>query len=164
MNAPVHRKIQDRQNHTARCLGKILDFVIESAQMAGVLPEDIDKSYTTEFPEIATQDLQKGAQTLSGVATAMQLGAQEGWVTGETAARAFHTVLAEIGVDIPDSKEEYENAQQEKEDRAAQQQDLLAPQSALNAALKKLQQGGKGNAAGTGVDDEQTVAANALVN
>jgi hypothetical protein len=138
MNAPVHRKIQDRQNHLARCLTRVLDFVLESAVEAGVLPETTDRTYSIEFPEIATQDLQKGAQTLQGVAVALQAGQEGGWVTGLTAARAFHTVLAEIGVDIEDSQEEYEAAQQEKEDRAKKQQDLFAPQSALSAALKSL--------------------------
>jgi hypothetical protein len=138
MNAPVQRKIQDRQNHLARCVSAVLDFVIESAQDAGVLPAAIDTSYSVEFPEIATRDLEKGAQTLTGVATAMQVGTQEGWVTGQTAARAFHTILAEIGVDIDDSQEEYEAAQAEKQDRAAKQQDQFFPQSALGAALKAL--------------------------
>ncbi len=160
MNAPVHRKIQSRQNHMSRCIRPILDFQIESAQEAGVLPEGVDTSYALEFPEIATQDLTKGAQTLSGVATAMQVGEQEGWVTGATAARAFHTVLAEIGVDIEDSQEEYENAQQEKEDRAAKQQDQLFPQSALNDALNKLKNPpNPDDAAGTGQDDELITAA-----
>jgi hypothetical protein len=153
MNAPVHRKIQDRQNHLARCLGKILDFVIESAQDAGVLSIGVDASYTIEFPEIATQDLQKGSLVLAGVATAMQVGTQEGWVTGLTAARAFHTVLAEIGVDIEDSQEEYAAAQTEKDDRAAKQQDLFAPQSQLSAALKKLNPNAA-DEAGNGPDND----------
>lgn len=138
MNAPFTKKIQKRQNHLGRCLGEAIDFQIECAKIAGVLPENVDASYTIEFPEIVVKDLQKGASTLQGVSTSLQLGQQEGWITGQTAARAFHTVLAEIGVDIEDSNEEYESAQQEKQDRAAQQQDMLAPQSALNAALKKL--------------------------
>jgi hypothetical protein len=95
----------------------------------------------------------------------LQVGQQEGWVTGQTAARAFHTVLAEIGVDIEDSQEEYENAQQEKTDRAAQQQNDLFPQSALNDALNKLKGSpNPADAAGTGVDDEMAAAAKAMVN
>jgi hypothetical protein len=152
MNAPVQRKIQDRQNHLARCLTRVLDFVIESAQGAGVLPGTADQSYSIEFPEIATQDLTKGAQVLQGVAIALQAGEQGGWVTGQTAARAFHTVLAEIGVDIDDSQEEYEAAQAEKADRAAKQQDQFFPQSALANALKGLNK--PGDAASTGTDDD----------
>jgi hypothetical protein len=165
MNAPVHRKIQSRQNHLTRCLSGVLDFQIESAQQAGALPEGIDTSYAVEFPEIATQDLTKGAQTLTGVASAVQIGQQEGWVTGVTAARAFHTVLAEIGVDIEDSQEEYDKAQREKDDRAAKQQDQFFPQSALNAALNKIKNGpNAADAAGTGVDDETAAAAQPTVN
>jgi hypothetical protein len=103
-----------------------------------VLPAGVDLTYTIEFPEIAVKDLEKGAQTLSGGATALQVGQQEGWVTGQTAARAFHTLLSEIGVDIDDSQEEYEAAQEEKADRAAKQQDQFFPQSQLALALGKI--------------------------
>ena len=138
MNAPFTKKIMKRQNHLSRCLKQVLDFQIEMAQTAGVIGKNVDISYTIEFPEIVVKDLQKGAQTLAGVATAMQVGQQEGWITGSTAARAFHTVLAEIGVDIEDSNEEFENAQQEKDDRAKQDQNNFADQSKLSDALKKL--------------------------
>lgn len=147
MNAPFVKKIQRRQNHLARCIKAFLDFALDRAILAGVLPAAVDLTYAIEFPEIAVKDLEKGADTLAGVATAMQAGIQEGWVTGATAARAFHTILAEIGVDIPDSNEEYQAAQKEKEDRAAKQQNDFFPQSALADALNKI---GKGPAAGPG--------------
>jgi hypothetical protein len=159
MNAPVQRKIQDRQNHLARCLTSVLNFVIESAQDAGVLPQSADISFQIEFPEIATRDLQKGAQTLQDGATALQVGQDAGWVTGKTAARAFHTLLGEIGVDIDDSQEEYESAQQEKDDRAAKQQDLFAPQSALDKALKTLKSPNAADEAGNGPDNDLLDAA-----
>jgi hypothetical protein len=155
MNAPFTKKIMKRQNHLSRCLKQILNFQIEMAQTAGVIGPNVDTSYAIEFPEIVVKDLQKGAQTLVGAAGAMQVGQQEGWITGATAARAFHTVLAEIGVDIEDSNQEYEAAQQEKQDRAAQQQDQLASQSALSAALKKIN-GAPNDAdeAGDGADND----------
>jgi hypothetical protein len=159
MNAPFTKKIQKRQNLLSRCIKAVLNFVLDCAQRAGVLPQGIDLSYTIEFPEIAVKDLEKGAQTLTGGATALQVGQQEGWVTGQTAARAFHTLLSEIGVDIEDSQEEYEAAQQEKADRAAKQQDEFFPQSALAQALKTIgKQGAPApNAeeeAGTGPDND----------
>lgn len=138
MNAPFTKKIQKRQNHMARCLKAVLDFVIERAQRAGVLPAGVDTDYTLEFPEIAVKDLQRGALVLNGAATAMQIGQDQGWVTGATAARGFHTILGEIGVDIGDSQEEYEAAQQEKEERSRTQQDRLFPQSQLAKALKDI--------------------------
>lgn len=138
MNAPFTKKIQKRQNLMARCIKAVLNFVLDCAQRAGVLPEGVDLSFTIEFPEVAVKDLEKGAQTLTGASTALMTAQQEGWVTGITAARAFHTLLGEIGVDIEDSQEEYEAAQQEKQDRAAKQQDQFFPQSALGAALKAL--------------------------
>lgn len=159
MNAPVAKKIQDRQNHLGRCLKAVLNFVIDRAQAAGVLPEGVDAAYTLEFPEIAVRDLQRGAQILMGVSSSLQMGQQEGWVTGATAARAFHTVLAEIGVDIDDSQTEYEAAQQEIGDKQKAQQDKLAPQSRLADALAQLH-GKQADRAGDGVDSEMTDEAN----
>lgn len=154
MNAPVQRKIQDRQNHLARCLTRVLDFVLDCAQRAGALPVGADLSYAIEFPEIATQDLTRGAAILAGVGNAMQIGVQGGWVTNQTAARAFHTVLAEIGVDVEDSQVEYEAAQAEQDDRAAKEQDRFGPQSALDAALKKLGKPNPKDEAGDGPDND----------
>ena len=159
MNAPFTKKIMKRQNQLNRCLQAALDFQIEQAQLAGALGENVDTDYTIEFPEVVVKDLQRGAQTLAGVATAMQVGQQEGWITGQTAARAFHTVLAEIGVDIDDSNKEYEDAQQEKQDRAAQQQDQFAPQSRLSKALKTLGSPNAADVAGNGPDDDLLDAA-----
>jgi len=165
MNAPVTKKIQKRQNHLARCLRAVLNFVVECAQKSGVLPEGIDASYDIEFPEIAVKDLEKGAQTLAGASTALQVGEQEGWVTGATAARAFHTVLAEIGVDIDDSKEEYVQAQQEKQARADEQQNRFFPQSRLSQVLKNLKAPNPKDSAGNGPDDDllDEAAARSLV-
>jgi hypothetical protein len=161
MNAPFVKKIQKRQNHLARCLTQVLNFALDQAQHAGVLPAKIDLGFTIEFPEIAVKDLEKGAQTLTGVAQALTQGLDAGWVTGQTAARAFHTILGEIGVQIEDSQEEYDAAQQEKEDRAKKQQDAFMPQSALAKALGRIANPGsptpnedEEDEAGTGPDDE----------
>jgi hypothetical protein len=156
MNAPFTKKIQKRQNLLSRCIKAVLNFVLDCAQRAGVLPENIDLSFTIEFPEIAVKDLEKGAQTLVGAATALQTGQDQGWVTTQTAARAFHPLLSEIGVQIDDSQEEYQAAQAEKADRAAKAQDLFFPQSALGAALKALKTPAPNAAeeAGKGPDDD----------
>ncbi len=138
MNAPFTKKIQGRQNHLSRAIIAVLNFALDWAQRVGALPQNVDLGFSVEFPEVAVKDLEKGAQTLQGVTGSLTIAQQEGWITGATAARAFHTVLAEIGVDIPDSQEEYENAQQEKEDRANKQQDQFFPQSNLSKALKTL--------------------------
>lgn len=158
MNAPFVKKIQSRQNRLARALTQVLNFVLDSAQRAGVLPAGCDLGFTIEFPEVALKDLQKGAIILAGVGQALTQGVEAGWVTDQTAARAFHTMLAEIGVDVASSQQEYEAAQQEKADRAAKRQNEIFPQSALAAALKTVSDPGDpdpdGDEAGTGQDDE----------
>jgi hypothetical protein len=154
MNAPFTKKIQRRQNGLARSIEDVLDFVIECAQNAGVLPMTVDTDFSVQFPEVAVKDLEKGAQTLQGTSIALSTATQEGWITGRTAAKAFHTLLAEMGVDIEDSNEEYEAAQQEKADRQTQQQEAFMPQSYLSKALKTLAAPDASTRAGTGQDDE----------
>jgi|GEM_PF-808998 len=154
MNAPFVKKIQKRQNHLGRCLTQVLTFQIEWAQRVGALPKGIDTSFAIEFPEIVVKDLAKGASTLTGVATAVQTAQEEGWITGATAARAVHTVMSEIGVDIPDTAEEYKNAQDEKKQRDADKQAQFYDQGRLAAALNAKTPNGNGDAAGEGPDAE----------
>jgi hypothetical protein len=158
MQGPTGKKIEDRQNHLGECLQQVLNFVLDKAITAGVLPESIDRTFQLEFPELAVRDLVNGATTLQSVSTSLVTGVQEGWIRNETAARAFHTVLSEIGVDIDDSKAEYELAQEEVNDRAAQQQNSIVPQSQLATALNqipKLTAGKLPNDKGTQLLEEQ---------
>lgn len=135
MNAPAVKKFQDRQNNMERLLSRILNYVLDSAVAAGVLPQNVDRSFSIEFPEIAVKDLQRGAQTLAGVGMALVSGTTEGWITNATAARAFHTILAEIGCDVEDSAQEYQDAQQEMQDRRQEQADGFSQQVELAKAL-----------------------------
>jgi len=136
MSGPTGKKIMRRQNHLGQCLSRVLDFVIEKSIDAGVLRPTVDRSYSLEFPELAVKDLTKGAQTLQGAAGSLVTGVEEGWVTSLTAARAFHMVLSEIGVDIDDSQQEFDAAQKEKEERAPKAQNDLFPQNQLAQALQ----------------------------
>jgi len=143
MSVPTGKKIQDRQNHLSMCLTEILDLVIDCAVQAGTLRMTVDRSYQIEFPELEAKDLEKGATTLQGVTTSLTVGVQEGWIRKQTAARAFHTVLGEIGVEIEDHQAEYELAQEELATDRNTQQNALFPQSNLDQALQQLQ-GGQG--------------------
>jgi hypothetical protein len=136
MSGPTGKKIGDRQNHLGESLTRVLDFVIEKAIEAGVLPKTVNTAYSIEFPELASKDLKAGSTTLQATSNALATGVDEGWIREETAARAFHTVLGEIGVDIDDSKEEFDLAQQEKADRGAKSQSDLFAQGQLALALK----------------------------
>jgi hypothetical protein len=141
MNAPAVKKFKGRQKNMNELLTGILNYVIDRAVQTGVLPKTIERGFTLDFPEIAVKDLQKGAAVLQGIATALLTGQQEGWVTKATAARAFHNILGEIGCDIPDSQEEFDQAQQELEDQKKKDQNSLGDQTKLAAALAKLQLG-----------------------
>jgi hypothetical protein len=139
MQGPTGKKIEDRQNHLGSCLREILDFVIESAIEAGVLAASVDRGFAIDFPALAVKDLAKGATTLAGTTTALTQAEDQGWIRSETAARAFMTVMAEIGVMIEDPRAEFQLAQAELRTRQANQQNALLPQSNLMDALNQLQ-------------------------
>jgi hypothetical protein len=132
MSGPTGKKIESRQGAFGELLGGVIDFVIDCAVQCGRLPETVDRSYSIEFPEVTQRDLKEAAHNAMQLATpAIVIAVQEGWVRGETAARAWHKLLSPLGVDIDDSKEEFEQAQQEAQDRKAVEQNNVNPQSNL---------------------------------
>jgi hypothetical protein len=138
MSGPTGKKIEARQGAFGELLGSIIDFVIDCAIQAGRLPENVDRTFSTEFPEVTQRDLKEAALAMQAATPGIVIASQEGWIRTETAARAYHKLLAPLGVDIDDSKIEFQEAQKETQDRAARQQNDLNPQSNLQNALDQL--------------------------
>jgi hypothetical protein len=69
---------------------------------------------------------------------ALSIMEENGWITGETAARGSHVVLSQIGMDV-ESKDEYAKAQQEKKARDAARSQLVPDQSSLAKALTQIE-------------------------
>jgi hypothetical protein len=136
MEGPTGKKLTDRQNQMKSLVSNVIDFVIDQAIAHGVLPEGVDESYQIQVPDLLIKDIQKASTTLQGITVSMAEAVDRGWVRGETAARAIHVVLSQIGVDV-DSKEEYEDAQLEMSNRRAEEINTLADQKLLANAMKK---------------------------
>ena len=140
MTGPTGKKLTRRQNGVKRQILTVLNFVVQQAIYHGVLPEDVDTTVTLQVPDLMIKDLQKAAMTLGAVTNSASIAEQNHWITGETAARIFHTVVSQIGIDI-DSKAEYAAAQQEKQEQEAS---LVPDQSNLASALQQLELGQSG--------------------
>lgn len=136
MAGPTGKMLTSRQNIFKRMVTTILDYVIEQARAHGVLSETTNLAWKLQVPDLRVKDIQTAATALQTVANASALAEDRGWIRAETAARGFHTVLTQIGLDIDPG--EFDLAQQEKTDRDAMQTDAMNPQKNLADALKNL--------------------------
>src|SRR6185437_5779604 len=138
MQGPTGKKLTLRQAELVNNIKRVITFVLEQAKAHGVLSKSVNTAHTIEVPELIVRDLAGAATVLSGATTALEAAEDRGWIRGETAARSFHMLIGQIGTVVEDSKDEYEAAQKEMEDRTAKQQNSLFPQNALAAALQNV--------------------------
>ena len=146
MEGPTGKKLTLRQNELKSMIAQMLQFVLDQALMHGVLAEGTDITFNLQVPDLLIKDLQKAATTMQGITGALTLAEDRGWVQAVTAARAFHVVLGQLGVEV-DSQQEFELAQDAKQKNDAAQQDALNSQKNLAdamAKMKELNAGGEG--------------------
>ncbi len=135
MDGPTGKVLTEHQNLVIRNTTQILKFVIAQAKAHGALAEEADETFTIQTPDLLMKDFAKGAQILEGATTSLAVAEDRGWIRGVTAARAFANVLTQIGTDVDDPQDEYEQAQQELQDKKARDINNLVPQSRLASAL-----------------------------
>jgi hypothetical protein len=143
MTGPTGKKLTKRQRRLKFAVMQMVTFAVQQAIYHGVLAGGVNTAVTLQVPDLMIKDLQKAGTTLGAVTNSLSIGEENGWITSETAARGFHTVLTQIGVEV-DSKEEFAKAQAEKQKRQA---DLVPQQTALAKALQQLEQGPQPGAA-----------------
>jgi hypothetical protein len=136
MTGPTGKKLTKRQNHVRGAIYQMTAFAVQQAIYHGVLPAKVDTTVKMQTPDLMIKDLQKAATTLGAATNALSVGEQNGWVKSETAARGFHVILSQIGIEV-DSKAEFQAAQQEKQQREV---NLVPDQTSLAKALTDLQQ------------------------
>jgi hypothetical protein len=144
MGEPTLKKLEDRQKTIVAFVRSIVNFVLDQAEIHGVLTGNVDRDFKIILPELSKKDLTRGTAFILAMANALTVGEDRGWLRGQSAAEAFYQALDEVGVEI-DAADEYAAAQQELQDRRAREIDGANSQSNLANALKKLQ-GGDPNA------------------
>ncbi|MGB9104945.1 MAG: phage portal protein [Terriglobales bacterium] len=160
MTGPTGKKFTDRQNEVKSLVTMVIAFVLDQAQQHGVLGANADLSFELQVPDLMVKDIAQAATTMGALTNSLSIAEQNGWVTSETAARAFHVVLSQIGVTV-DSKAEFEAAQIEMEQRLARQINQFVPQRSLAFDLLNQDQGG--NKKTPGIDPNAAAAPPAKV-
>ncbi len=136
MQGPTGKMLTNKQNVMKRIVTAIIAFVLDQAVAHGVLPGGTDLTWKLQVPDLSVRDIAQTATSLQTVANAAGMAEDRGWIRAETAARVFHTLLTQVGVEV--DADEFEQARQEKQDRQAQDVNALNPQANLADALKKL--------------------------
>jgi hypothetical protein len=95
MGLPTLLKFQRRQRLIRRIIRSILDRVIEEAQKAGKLGQQIDTSYDVTFPEIDVEDNQQLATSVNYLVNALVTAKNQGWLSDETAMRLLFKFAGE---------------------------------------------------------------------
>lgn len=112
MEGPTGKKLTDRQNVTKAAVARILEFALEQATAHGVLPGSANLAWNLQVPDLSVKDLARASGTLQVTGNALAVAEDRGWIRAETAARAFHLVLSQLGVEV-DSQREFQAAQEE---------------------------------------------------
>jgi hypothetical protein len=128
--------LTNKQNVMKRTVSAIVAYVIDQAVAHGVLSESMDLTWKLQVPDLSVRDTGTAATALQTITNASAIAEDRGWIRGETAARVFHSVLTQVGVEV--DADEYGLAQQEKQERQAQDVNGLDPQKNLADALKRL--------------------------
>lgn len=135
MEGPSGKMLTNKQHMLKRAVKAIIDYAIDRAIAHGALSASIPRAWKVQAPDISVKDMAKVSTTLQTASNALATMEDRGWIRPETAARASHLVLGQLGVEV-DSKKEFTEAQQEKRMRDAQEIDALAQQDALAEKLK----------------------------
>jgi hypothetical protein len=158
MQGPTGKKLTMRQAHQVTCIKRLTTFVLQQAKLHGVLGKNVNTNHTVETPELIVRDMTGAANMLTGATQSIAEAEDRGWIQGETSARIFHMLIGQLGAVIDDSKAEYDAAQQQMQDRKAQQQDALFPQDAMAQALVAAKAAG-----GAPADPDAAAAADGMV-
>jgi len=107
MELPMIKKFELRQEMWALVFQDVIQFLITKKIELGWLTQDVDRFVDVDFPPIIEK-------VLGELATALQTGASNGFVSKETAARLFMTALGVNNID-----EELKKIAKEKKEAAA---------------------------------------------
>lgn len=122
---PTYRMITARQTVVGAQWTLIFGFVIAKAIDAGRLPVNVKRDFKVILAEPSEEDRGALATALQSLAASLTAAEEQKWVSRETAASIFASVVSGLGLDV-DPKEE----QTKIEDEAA-----AAEQKAIDAGL-----------------------------
>lgn len=96
---PAMKRFKVRQKQFKAIIRRIFEFVIDQAQKAGVLPEDINISFSIHIASPERNSMEK-AEVLLRMTNALMIARENGWVEDSEAKAIFQMYLNEMGVEI----------------------------------------------------------------
>ena len=105
MGTPTFKMLSERQRYVVHILRSLLDYVIDSAVVAGSLPEDGNRRYDLVLPDLSVRDTSRIAAALAQAVAAITTAESAGWVRKQTAARIFAALAGQLGVVVNPEEE-----------------------------------------------------------
>ncbi|MEK6323605.1 MAG: hypothetical protein AABN33_18345 [Acidobacteriota bacterium] len=138
---PIVKALTSRQRKIKAIFREICNYVIDQllltkpALRREVQAGRVSRAFEVSMPEISVKDLSKIGALLPQMTAALELAVARRWIKEGTAARAFATLIAQIGVEYDPSKE-----MEEAKEEATEAIDIGADDYGTGAG-KKLTEG-----------------------
>ncbi len=97
---PSFKSLSEVQNEWRDVLTDIVQFVIDQAVLAGVLPEDVDESFTITMPEMSERVFGDVATALGQATMSLSTLRAEQLLDRDTALQVVAMLVSRLGVDV----------------------------------------------------------------
>lgn len=105
LDVPILRGLASRQRKVKAIFREIIDFQIDQTALhrpvikAKLEGRALSRKFDVAMPELSVRDLSRVGSIISTVTAAIDTALARGWITNETAARAFGSLMAQLGVE-----------------------------------------------------------------
>lgn len=100
MGEPTLKTLIERQGLVAFMVRQAVEFAIDQAIAAGMLAENVDRTFEVKMPQLSVRDMAKAASAVSQVASAVVSLRQADLIDGDTARKLIAAAAIELGVEM----------------------------------------------------------------
>ena len=97
---PITRSLKSRQEELRWMIREMIEFVIDQAQIAGVLGSDVDRTFDVMMSTISVVDADRTCSALQKLTASLGDATAQGWIEPEKAGEVYRFLLQQIGVDL----------------------------------------------------------------
>lgn len=111
LDLPILKGLQSRQRKVRFIFKEIGNFAIDQAAIAKptlrlqLASRKVDRSFKVNMPELSVKDMTKLGAVMAQTQVALEGAVNLGWLRKETAARMFHSIGNQFGVDYDPAEE-----------------------------------------------------------
>ncbi len=100
MAAPAYQTLSSRQSEIEGFIREILDFVIDQKIIAGLLDEDVDRTFDVIMPKISLRNLQRTGGAMSRITNALDTAQKNEWIDKDLGKRIFLALIDQLGLGV----------------------------------------------------------------